>query len=203
MMDPIASEFRRARRQVERVNRRIAMADLPGKVIPGSQDMATRTLRLDLGRSADGRVIKGPRVRWQQTAGRLAIHTPPKDNEQLRLRSPSGTVGTGSQADFATFDADTAAPSQSRDEAVLEFGEKARITLREDRLELSIGGATIALSEDAIETLVGGTGHRLTAKELAMTTKFRAKGGSRPAHYVGGKDDDGDTAVEGNSEILI
>ena len=38
-MDPIATEFRRVRRQVERINRRVALSDIPGKVIAGSQDM--------------------------------------------------------------------------------------------------------------------------------------------------------------------
>ena len=56
MRSPIASEFRRLRRQMERANRRVALADIPGKVIPGSQVYdGDRTVRLDLGRSADGR----------------------------------------------------------------------------------------------------------------------------------------------------
>tara|TARA_R110002020_G_scaffold15555_35_gene55429 strand:- start:8400 stop:8891 length:492 start_codon:yes stop_codon:yes gene_type:complete len=149
MRSPIASEFRRLRRQMERANRRVALADIPGKVIPGSQVYdGDRTVRLDLGRSADGRVIKSPKVKWQQAgAGTLRVHTPPKDDEQMRLRSPSGTVGTGSLADWGTYDDDTRPPSESGDEAVIEFGGKARFTLREDRIVLSIGTSSVTLKE--------------------------------------------------------
>ncbi|EAU40159.1 hypothetical protein FP2506_11402 [Fulvimarina pelagi HTCC2506] len=184
---PVASEFRRIRRQIERVNRRIAMADIPGKVIPGSQDLQTRTLRLDIGRSADGRVVKGPPTSWQQPgAGRLKTHATPADNEQMRLRSPSGTVGTASLADWATYDDDNAPPSQSAEEGVLE-----------------LGSGRIQFGPDTLSVTFGGTGFELSADELKMTTVFRAKGGSRPAHFVGGKDSAGDTAADGNANILI
>ena len=186
--NPVASEFRRMRRQMERVNRRIALSDIPGKVIEGSQDQTTRTLRLDLGRSADGRVVKGPKTKWQQPgAGTFKMHATPKGGEQMRLRSPSGTVGTASLADWATFDDDNAPPSDKGDEAVLEFGGKARI----------------AMSENSLEVTLGGKGFKIGPDELEMTTKFRALGGTRPAHFVGGKDTDGDTAVDGNENVLI
>ena len=32
---------------------------------------------------------------------------------------------------------------------------------------------------------------------------LQPKGGSRPAHFVGGLDTDGDAAVDGNSDMLI
>ncbi|RLQ88914.1 phage baseplate assembly protein V [Notoacmeibacter ruber] len=191
MMDgtsPIGSAFRRQARQIERLNRRIAQADIPGKVLASSQDYETRTLRLDLGRSADGRVIKSPPVAWpQQGAGKARLHTPPKDGEQMRLRSPSGAVGTGSLADWGTYDQDTAPPSDNGDEAVIAFGD--------DTL--------IRLTADAIELNVGGKGFRLTREELAMSTVFRAKGGSRPAHFQGGVDSAGDAALSGNDNVLI
>lgn len=152
MTDPIASRLRKVMRHVERVNRRVALADIPGKVIAGSQTYdGERTLRLDIGRSANGAVIKSPKVKWQQPgAGTFKVHTPPKDDEQMRLRSPSGTVGTGSLADWSTYDKDNAPPSTKGDETVFEFAGKAKMRMAGDAIEISIGASSIVLTESNI-----------------------------------------------------
>jgi len=187
MRDLAASEIRRLHRKVAGAERRLALIELPGKVLPKSQDYQTRTLRLELGKSADGRPILSPKVPWQEAAaGNFKIHSPPKDNEQMTLRSGSGTVGTGSIAESRTYDRDTESPAKSGNLAVLEHG-KTRIELRADSLVVT----------------VDGKGYELTGQELKMTTRFRAKGGSRPAHPKGGVDTDGDIAVTGNPEILV
>lgn len=170
-MNPVASTFRRLNRRIERVNRRLATVDLPGKVIAGSQDYATRTLRLDLGRSADGRVIKGPMIGWQQPgAGTLKVHAPPKDDEQMRLRSPSGTVGTGSLADWSTYDDDNAPPSTSGEEAVLEFGGASRITMRSDEMVLKLGAASVTIRDSEIVAEIGATALTLKAGAATLVT---------------------------------
>ncbi len=128
----VASELRRLHRKVAQVDRRLALVELPGKVVPGSQDLEKRTVRLEIGESADGRKVISPPVRWQQPgAGKLKTHAVPADNEQMVLRSPSGTIGSGSHADWGTYDDDTPPPSEKADETVTEYGE-TRTTIRDD-----------------------------------------------------------------------
>ncbi len=50
---------------------------------------------------------------------------------------------------------------------------------------------------------LGDEGFDLTSEGLQMLGKFKGKNGKRPAHYKGGKDSDGDTAVDGNDDVLI
>ena len=68
---------------------------------------------------------------------------------------------------------------------------------------LEYGAARIALSANGISITVDGKGFTLSPGEMAMSTVFRAKDGFRKAHYVGGQDSDGDTAIDGNDNILI
>ncbi len=121
MRDHAALEIRRLREQMEQLNRRVAMMNLPGK--RGPIDPEKRLLRLKLGKTSDGRDILGPWSRWQEAgAGGLKIHSQPAENEQMVLSSISGTVGAASVAMPATYDQDHASPSQSEDTAVFERG---------------------------------------------------------------------------------
>jgi phage baseplate assembly protein gpV len=156
-----ARELRVLRRHVAQLNRRLAMSGLPGKVKPGSQDMEKRTLRLVLGKTPDGEEILSPPVRWpQQGAGRLKIHAVPADNEQMMLRSPSGTVGAPSMADWATYDDDHAPPSDKDTEAVLEFASGTRLTIESDRTRL----ASDTVHVDAQTVTLGGEGGARVAR---------------------------------------
>jgi hypothetical protein len=140
MRDLKAAEIRRLHRKVAAADRRLALVMLPGKV--AEVDAATRTLRLELGRSADGRPILGPRSRWQeQGAGGLKVHSEPKIGEQMMLLSQSGTVGQASVAMPGTYDQDNNAPSDSSDTAVFERG--GRIELHPDGIRL-IGNVDLA-----------------------------------------------------------
>jgi len=121
MRDHAALEIRRVREQMEQLNRRVAMMNLPGKV--GPVDAEKRLLRLKLGKTSDGRDILGPWARWQEAgAGGLKIHSQPAENEQMVLSSVSGTVGAASVAMPATYDQDHASPSKSEDTSVFERG---------------------------------------------------------------------------------
>lgn len=125
MRDHRDLEMRRMREQLETVNRRLAMMNLPGKV--AEVDPEKRLMRLKIGKTSDGRDIFSPWVRWQEAgAGGLKIHSQPAENEQMVLSSISGTVGAGSLAMPATYDQDHEAPSKSSDTAVFERG-KGRI----------------------------------------------------------------------------
>ena len=121
MRDHAALEIRRLREQLEQVNRRVAMMNLPGKV--AEVDAEKRLLRLKLGKTRDGRDILGPWSRWQEGgAGGLKIHSQPVVGEQMLLSSASGTVGAASMAMPATYDQDHEAPSKSEDTAVFTRG---------------------------------------------------------------------------------
>lgn len=140
MRDMISQELRLLRRRCAGLDRRLALVDLKGKVKPGSQDMEKRTVRLVLGKSADGKDILSPPVRWQGTgAGAFKMHAVPKDHEQMTLHSASGTVGNSSLAHWGTFDKDHEPPSKDKDVAMLELNEKARVTWGKDFTKLQFG----------------------------------------------------------------
>lgn len=121
MIDRSTQELRRLHKKVAAADRRIALMSLPGKV--AEKDPATRTLRLRIGKTADGRDILSPPVRWQEaTSGGMSIHSEPDMGEQMTLHSPSGTVGASSIAGPATYDRDHDAPSESSDTSVFQRG---------------------------------------------------------------------------------
>ena len=181
----IARELRTLRRQVDGINRRLAQAVLSGKVKPGSQDGAKRTLRLVLGEDADGKEVLSPPVRWQQPgAGTFKMHATPADNEQMTMISPSGTIGTNSMAVWGTFDDNHAAPSDRTDDGVIELGA-SRIDMRDDALVLTNGGVRIELG--------GG--------EIVTHGRTRLNDGSKKVHRKDDLDDAGDKAVDGADEV--
>lgn len=189
MRNLVADSIRQLARRTAQANRRLALVDITGKVKAGSQDMEKRTVRLILGKSADGQEILSAPVRWEASgAGAFKLHSVPKDGEQMTLHSPSGTVGPTSLARWGTFDKDNPPPSKSKDETVLEFNGQGKITFGKDSLKMTYGDSS---------------GFELGKDELKMLGRFRAKGGSRPAHYKGGKDSDNDIAVDGNEDVLI
>ncbi|ODT13950.1 MAG: hypothetical protein ABS35_36320 [Kaistia sp. SCN 65-12] len=188
-------------RQVD-TDQRMARIMLPGKV--SEVDAENYRIRLVIARDAEtGAEILSPFVKWQSgSAGKVRDWSPPEVGEEMLLLSPSGVIGTGSRAMFGTFDEDHPPPSTKDDERVWAFGN-ARLVLKGDGLTLKVGDAEIVLSESSITLAVDGQGFTLDGEELAMSTRFRGKGGTRPAHYKGGKDSDGDTATDGNDEVLV
>ena len=158
MRNLVAFELRRLHRKVSQADRRVSLVNLSGKVKPGSQDMEKRTVRLKIGKTADGKDILSPPVRWQQPgAGNLKVHAVPKDDEQMDLTSPSGTIGAGSKAVWGTYDDDNKPPSKSKDEAVLQFGDddKSKVTLGKEKLTSQYGDATSEVSADLVRGYVG------------------------------------------------
>lgn len=157
MTDLVASELRRLHRKCAQLDRRLACASLPGKV--ASVDHEKRTLRLELGKDAEGKPILSPPVRWQQPgAGDFKMHAPPKVGEQMTLASPSGTMGSGSLAVWGTFDKDNEAPSKARDAAVMQFGS-ASITAKDGGLTLAVAGISLAISGAGVAMSGGKVSH--------------------------------------------
>lgn len=125
-----ATELRRMRQLIDRQNRRLAMMDLPGKVKASETDRDKRTVRLVLGTAKDGTEILSPPIRWQEsTAGRMRIHSEPDDQEQMIMRSASGTVGLSSMALPGTYDQAHESPSKEENLSVFDRGDGARIEL--------------------------------------------------------------------------
>ena len=172
-----AFEIRRLHRKIAQLDRRVGLVDLPGKVKPGSQDMEKRTVVLVLGQTADGKDILSPPIKWQATgAGSLKMHAVPADNEQMSMHSPSGTIGTGSKAHWGTFDKDNPPPSQSKDEAVLQFNTKATVTFGKDSLKLAFGDDQYVEIKDKLITVrVADGGQVKLGKEAEKGETFPVK----------------------------
>jgi len=144
-MSYIGSELRRLRRENTRLNRRLGLQRMPGKVV--ERDVATRKIRLDLGEDpATGNRVLSPWVRVQGvSAGAFKFFVLPSVNEQMYLESPSGVVGADSLATFGAFDSENRYPEQDADELVLENGD-TRFSLKSGELKLSVGGTEFLLS---------------------------------------------------------
>lgn len=191
----IGSETRRLVRRIVELERRIATMSLDGTV--SAIDHGKRRLRLKVGTSSDGQDILSPWVRWAEPGGNalLKIHVPPKLGALMRLHSPSGTVGEGSVAYWSTYTDDNAAPSSAEDTAVMKAGST--------EVHLKESGELLLKAPLKITMDVGGEAFTITPEEIKAGKLFRAKGGSRSAHYVGGVDSGGDVAIDGNPNLLI
>lgn len=157
----VAEELRVLRRQLNQANRRIAMSNLQGKVKPGSQDMEKRTVRLILGKTEDGDEILSPPVKWPQNgSGRLKLHSVPADNEQMELRSASGTVGEASKAEWSTYDDDHQPPSDQANEAVVQFEDGSKLVIQKEGSRF----ITDNFHVDASNITLGGEGGKRVAR---------------------------------------
>lgn len=134
MRDLVADDLRRLHRKIANADRRIALANLGGKVAEVDSDK--RRLRLKIGTTSDGRDILGPWSRWQEAGvGGSKFHGEPAIGEQMMLLSMSGTVGAASIAVPGSYDDDNEAPSKSSDTAVIARGN-GRIELGPDGIRL-------------------------------------------------------------------
>lgn len=185
-MSYIGSELRNLRKENVRLNRKLALQRISGKVV--ERDPEKRKVRLEIGEDPQtGDKIKGPWVRVQSTsAGAFKGFVLPSIGEQMYVESPSGVIGADSLATFGAFDDETKHPQQGADEQVFENGQ-----------------TRFSMKNGEIRAAVGEEGFVLTSGGLQMLGKFKGKGGTRPAHYVGGKDTDNDIAVDGNENVLI
>lgn len=195
MTPMVADVNRRLIRRVVELERRLACVVLTGTV--AEIDHAKRRLRLAVGTNASGNPVLSPWVRWAEAGGDglLKVHVPPKKGVLMTLISPSGTIGEGSVAHWATYTDGNQAPSQADDTAVLQAGS-VEVHLKES-------GALLLKASQSITLDVGGDAITITPEEIRAGKVLRAKGGSRPAHYVGGADSAGDRAVDGNENLLV
>ncbi len=186
-MSLVAEELRILRQEIVKVNARIARMRMSGVV--AERDTSKWRIRLNLGEDPEtGKKILSPWIKPQAvSSGALKISPSlPEVGDKGYVVSVSGIIGADSIFEPAAFDDETKRPDQEADETVIEKGN-ARIAIKDGSISLSIGGK----------------GFTLNAEGLAMSTVFRAKGGSKPATFKGGVDSNGDVNMDGNDNVLI
>lgn len=131
-MSLIAQELRYLRREIVRVNRRVALSHLEGPV--AERDDQKWRVRIELAVDDAGNKILSPWVRVQSRAAGAVKDSPalPAVGDKMRLISPSGVVGASSFAIPNAFDDETTRPSaQDKDEIVCEFDKTRRAQTKE------------------------------------------------------------------------
>lgn len=142
-MSYVASELRELRKEIVRLNRKLAMGRLPGKVV--QRDAEKRLVRLELGRDPETDMpVLSPWVRVQSgSAGAFKTFVLPSIGEQLYLESASGVIGGDSVAAFGTFTEQNPPPAQGADEAVLLENGQTRIVVKNGLIQLKSSGVEL------------------------------------------------------------
>ncbi len=146
----LAAEHRRARREIVRLNRRLALAHVEGTV--AERDEEKWMVRLELGADEEGQKILSPWVKpHANSSGALKDSPPlPAVGDRMRLHSPSGIVGAASYAIPSAFDDEVKRPDgQEKDEAAREFGQ-TRVSQTAESLTHKTEKTSIAQSRDEI-----------------------------------------------------
>lgn len=128
----LARELRYLRREVVRLNKRVALSHMEGPV--AERDAQKWRVRIELGVDAEGNKILSPWVRVQSRAAGAVKDSLslPAIGDKMRLISPSGVVGASSVAIPNAFDDETTRPSgQDKDEIVCEFDKTRRAQTKE------------------------------------------------------------------------
>ncbi len=164
----VPSEIRSLWKELVRIHRKLAMADLPGQVV--QRDTSKKMVRLGL--TADptsGEQVLSPWLDVKQPAnqpGGFQIATPlPPIGTPMRMKSPSGVVGADSYAEHSGFNAASPAPSQADGEA-----------------QINLGNVSLSFKNGAFTVTVGGKGFQLTPSALQMSQKFIAEGAGQPVN---------------------
>lgn len=168
-IDPDVVQFRRYLRALEKqiveVDQRVARVVMHGKVIKGGvrKQGDDWQVRLELGRDADDKPVESPWVPVQPlSSGSLKIKVKPSEGQRYTLLSPSGVIGTGSQAIRAPFDDDHPAPKGDED-FVLEIGN-AKLRIKDGLIGLKVGSNEIELKADSVNHVIEGGDGFLVSK---------------------------------------
>jgi len=149
-MSAMAHELRYLRRELVRLNKRVALAHLEGPV--AERDAEKWRVRIELGRDEKGEKILSPWVRPHSNSAGAFKHSPalPAVGDKMRLVSPSGVVGASSYAIPNAFDDETTRPSnQDKDEFAAQF-DKTRVSQTKDKLVRNTEKTTITQEKEKI-----------------------------------------------------
>lgn len=187
-MTDVAEILRRHAKELADLRRRLNTIVMTGTA-EANQGAKTK-VRFD-DEAADGKPFSSPFLAQASPAGKMgggvSQFTKIGTGEPVLVFSPGGELGEHSRVMPAGHVEQHPSPGSAE----------------QDGLVIVAGTATLAVRDGRIRVTVGEGGFELTAAALQMLGTFKAKGGSRPAHYVGGLDDGGDTAVDGNADMLI
>lgn len=145
-----ASELRRMRRDMVRVNRRLALAHIEGVV--AETDEKAWKVRVEIGQDEDGKPILSPWMKFfAKSAGAYADSPPlPAKGDRMRVMSPSGIVGAASYAIPSTFDDELKRPDpQDKEESVRAYG-KARVSMTKSALTHKTEKTTISQTKEDV-----------------------------------------------------
>ncbi len=142
--------------RVADIERRLSGAVRHGRV--AKVDTKKQRMRLDLGpaHGTDGRFLS-PWVPYAQMAGALKVYTPPAEGQQYTLMSPSGDFRQAVALPLTWSDSNPS-PSDDPDENVITYGN-VRMTLRDDLVQIQVGGVTFKITGDGIDITGGHVCH--------------------------------------------
>lgn len=171
-MKQVASELREIRKHIVRLDRKHALARLPGVVC--DRDEKKWMVRLDLGPDPDtGETVKGPWVSPASGAAGTAktSFALPSIGEQMYLHSASGVIGADSVAVHGSFTDANPKPQQDAEETVLFERGKSRISMKDGQFAFKVS--------DDVSHLMTTDGHimKVGDRSYAMTTDHVFKGG--------------------------
>ncbi|MCC3246140.1 phage baseplate assembly protein V [Methylocystis sp. WRRC1] len=148
-MSLAAQELRRARRELVRVNRRLALSHVEG--IVAERDEKKWKVRLEIGRDEDDKPILSPWMKPHSNSAGAYKYSPPLPavGDRMRMMSPSGIVGAASYAVPSAFDDELKRPQQDKDESAREY-DKTRISQKKDSLALTTEKTSIAQSKEDV-----------------------------------------------------
>jgi phage baseplate assembly protein V len=192
MVNELVARVSMLESQVSRVHRQGTVAEV---------DPAKQVVRISMGTEDDGKPFVGPWVPYAQFAGALKVHTPPSVGQTVHMLCPSGDFEQACAVPL-TWSDQNVSPSQKGDENIITYGN-VKIELRNGQLKATVGNTVVDITNGSVTIGVDGKGFTLTGDSLTMSQKFVGKGGSRPAHYKGGADSDGDISIDGNDQVLV
>jgi hypothetical protein len=172
-----ATELRLARRELVRVNRRLALAHMEGEVV--ERDEKKWKVRLELGKDDDGKKILSPWVKPHSNSSGAYANSPPLPaiGDRMRLHSPSGVIGAASFAIPSAFDDEVKRPDgQTKDQHDRAFG-KTRVTQTQENLTHKTEKTSIAQTKEAVTTKTEKTTLEQKKDEIAINgdKKFKAE----------------------------
>jgi phage baseplate assembly protein gpV len=122
------------------------------EVDPGKQ-----IVRVKFGEDKDGKPFLSPWVPYAQIAGALKVHTPPTKGQQMTTMSPTGDWMQAVALPMHWSDQNPS-PSSNGDENVLTYGN-VRITVKDDLVQINVGGVSVNISSDGVAITGGKVTH--------------------------------------------
>jgi hypothetical protein len=165
----IGRELRRARKEIERLHRKLALARMPGQVAEVRKQDGRWQVKLELGEDpATCKKVLGPWTRVATiAAGDTRVAIKPVVGQRMYQVSASGVVGADSVAEFAGFDDEVNQPDGD-DDVTITRGD-ARFDMTGERVRGRVGDARFVASGAAAKIRKGGDYVVVTAGKVIVS----------------------------------